>query len=76
MWPLLHYVMWAETVDEKSYWEAYVKVNQMFANVVVEHYEPGDLSKPAFPCLSPSAYLSVLMNQSLCMTTICSFYLK
>ncbi|KAI9499125.1 glycosyltransferase family 20-domain-containing protein [Zychaea mexicana] len=43
LWPLLHYVMWNETVDEKSYWEDYVAVNRIFAEEVAKHYEDGDL---------------------------------
>ncbi|KAI7848686.1 glycosyltransferase family 20-domain-containing protein [Circinella umbellata] len=43
LWPLLHYIMWNETVDEKRYWEDYVKVNQLFADQVAHYYEEGDI---------------------------------
>ncbi|ORY92359.1 glycosyltransferase family 20-domain-containing protein [Syncephalastrum racemosum] len=42
LWPLLHYVMWDETVDEKKFWEAYVAVNRIFADTVADHYREGD----------------------------------
>ncbi|KAI8331467.1 glycosyltransferase family 20-domain-containing protein [Blakeslea trispora] len=42
LWPLMHYLMWSEKVDEKTYWEDYVKVNQIFAENVIENYKDGD----------------------------------
>ena len=44
LWPLLHYIMWNETVAEKRYWEDYVRVNQLFADQITQHYEDGDIS--------------------------------
>ncbi|KAI8148422.1 glycosyltransferase family 20-domain-containing protein [Fennellomyces sp. T-0311] len=43
LWPVLHYVMWAETVAEKKFWEDYVAVNRVFAEQVAKHYEEGDI---------------------------------
>ncbi|CAO3593294.1 unnamed protein product [Absidia cylindrospora] len=43
LWPLFHYVMWDENIDELKYWDNYVSVNQSFANTIAENYEPGDL---------------------------------
>ncbi|KAI7867671.1 glycosyltransferase family 20-domain-containing protein [Spinellus fusiger] len=43
LWPLLHYMMWQEAVDESKHWNDYVAVNQIYANTVAEHYEPGDI---------------------------------
>ncbi|KAI8366275.1 glycosyltransferase family 20-domain-containing protein [Choanephora cucurbitarum] len=42
LWPLMHYLMWPEKVDEKTYWEDYVKVNEIFADSVIQNYEDGD----------------------------------
>ncbi|KAI8342575.1 glycosyltransferase family 20-domain-containing protein [Chlamydoabsidia padenii] len=43
LWPLFHYVMWDENVDESKHWDDYVAVNQAFAQAVADNYEPGDL---------------------------------
>ncbi|KAI9010950.1 glycosyltransferase family 20-domain-containing protein [Phycomyces nitens] len=43
LWPLLHYMMWQESVDEGKFWEAYVAVNQIYADTVIENYSPGDV---------------------------------
>lgn len=41
LWPLFHYFMeYAEF--EKDHWEAYKRVNQKFADVVLEHIEDSD----------------------------------
>ncbi|CAO3623148.1 unnamed protein product [Cunninghamella blakesleeana] len=43
LWPLFHYVMWDSDVDEREYWDDYVRVNQLFANAIADQYEKGDL---------------------------------
>ena len=46
LWPLLHYVLWTETDgrQEKIWWDDYVKLNQKFAQKIIEIYQPGDIS--------------------------------
>ncbi|MCM5663159.1 bifunctional alpha,alpha-trehalose-phosphate synthase (UDP-forming)/trehalose-phosphatase [Galbibacter mesophilus] len=41
LWPLFHYFM-EYTEFEKDFWESYKRVNQKFADVVIEHLEDGD----------------------------------
>lgn len=41
LWPLFHYQHSTALFDEKE-WEAYVRVNQQFADSVLSIYEPGD----------------------------------
>ncbi len=41
IWPLFHYFM-EYTEWETGQWEMYKKVNQKYADVVLEHYEEGD----------------------------------
>ncbi len=41
LWPLFHYFM-EYTEFEKQEWEAYRRVNEKFAKVVLEHLEDGD----------------------------------
>lgn len=41
----MHYLMWSDTVDEVSFWNNYVQVNQIFANEVIANYKEGDISK-------------------------------
>ncbi len=41
IWPLFHYFM-EYTEWEAANWDIYKKVNQKYANVVVEHYNDGD----------------------------------
>ncbi|RGB26990.1 glycosyltransferase family 20 protein [Rhizophagus diaphanus] len=46
LWPLFHYILWDTVTDgrkEKTYWEQYVKVNQIFTDTIVNIYKPGDL---------------------------------
>ncbi|KAI8394303.1 glycosyltransferase family 20-domain-containing protein [Radiomyces spectabilis] len=43
LWPLLHYMMWDDSINEKKFWEYYVAVNEVFAKEVAEHYEEGDI---------------------------------
>jgi trehalose 6-phosphate synthase/phosphatase len=41
LWPLFHYFM--EYVDyDETHWETYQKVNQKFADLILEHLEEGD----------------------------------
>ncbi|KAG1456433.1 hypothetical protein G6F56_006833 [Rhizopus delemar] len=42
LWPLMHSMMWSDQVDEVAYWKDYVKVNQQFADKVMDRYKPGD----------------------------------
>ena len=42
LWPLLHYTTDRMPVRSED-WTTYVRVNQRFADVVAEHYRPGDL---------------------------------
>ncbi|KAJ1515588.1 threalose-6-phosphate phosphatase [Coelomomyces lativittatus] len=47
LWPLFHYILWNGVMDahqEWKDWEAYVKVNTAFANLVQTIFRPGDLS--------------------------------
>lgn len=41
----MHYLMWSDSVDEVSFWDDYVQVNQIFANQVIANYQEGDISK-------------------------------
>ncbi|WP_320113484.1 bifunctional alpha,alpha-trehalose-phosphate synthase (UDP-forming)/trehalose-phosphatase [Draconibacterium orientale] len=42
LWPLFHY--FAEFTEfNESYWEAYCKVNEMFADTIIENAEEGDV---------------------------------
>ncbi|CAJ0637354.1 10966_t:CDS:10 [Entrophospora sp. SA101] len=46
LWPLFHYILWDTATDgriEALNWANYVKVNQRFADKIVEVYRPGDL---------------------------------
>ncbi|ORX60421.1 hypothetical protein DM01DRAFT_1365833 [Hesseltinella vesiculosa] len=43
IWPLFHYVMWDNLLEEGKYWEDYINVNQQFAQAAADHYEPGDI---------------------------------
>ena len=42
IWPHFHYFTQYTTYDE-SFWEAYQKVNQLFADIVAEHFQEGDI---------------------------------
>jgi trehalose 6-phosphate synthase/phosphatase len=42
LWPLFHYFVKFSIFNE-SYWKAYIKVNRMFCDHVVEHYEHEDI---------------------------------
>ncbi|SDS39862.1 trehalose 6-phosphate synthase /trehalose 6-phosphatase [Formosa sp. Hel1_31_208] len=41
LWPLFHYFMEYTKFEQKE-WEAYKRVNQKFADVVIDNYEEGD----------------------------------
>ncbi|KAI8973032.1 glycosyltransferase family 20-domain-containing protein [Pilobolus umbonatus] len=46
LWPLFHYLVWTNDSNgmaEKQYWKDYVSVNSQFAQVVAQHYRPGDV---------------------------------
>jgi trehalose 6-phosphate synthase/phosphatase len=42
LWPLFHYLL-DQVPLQTSDWDAYVQANELFADVVAEHYRPGDL---------------------------------
>jgi trehalose 6-phosphate synthase/phosphatase len=42
LWPLFHYLLDQIPLHVRD-WEPYVEVNQRFADIVAEHYQPGDL---------------------------------
>jgi trehalose 6-phosphate synthase/phosphatase len=42
LWPLFHYLLDQIPLHVRD-WEPYVQVNELFADLVAEHYEPGDL---------------------------------
>ena len=42
LWPLFHYLLEQVPLHVRD-WEPYVEVNQRFADVVAQHYQPGDL---------------------------------
>lgn len=42
LWPLFHYLLDQVPLHMRD-WEPYVEVNERFAEVVAQHYEPGDL---------------------------------
>lgn len=44
LWPLMHYLMWSDNVDEIAFWKDYVKVNEIFAQEAINHYNDGDIS--------------------------------
>lgn len=41
----MHYLMWSDKVDELTFWEDYVKVNEIYAAEAIKNYEQGDISK-------------------------------
>lgn len=41
----MHYLMWSDKIDELTYWDDYVKVNEMYAQEAIKNYVPGDISK-------------------------------
>ncbi|WFD32405.1 hypothetical protein MSPP1_003451 [Malassezia sp. CBS 17886] len=47
LWPLFHYLLWRDDCDRSKWdqysWEAYVAVNQAFAERVVAEYRAGDI---------------------------------
>ncbi|KAI8636602.1 glycosyltransferase family 20-domain-containing protein [Parasitella parasitica] len=43
LWPLMHYLMWSDSVDEVSFWDDYVRVNHIFANEAIANYQEGDI---------------------------------
>ena len=42
LWPLFHYLVDQVPLHVRD-WEPYVEVNQRFAEIVAQHYQPGDL---------------------------------
>src|SRR5919107_3661516 len=42
LWPLFHYLLDQVPLHVRD-WDAYAEVNERFADVVAEHYRPGDL---------------------------------
>jgi trehalose 6-phosphate synthase/phosphatase len=42
LWPLFHYLLDQVPLHVRD-WEPYVEVNERFAGVVAQHYQPGDL---------------------------------
>ena len=42
LWPLFHYLLDQIPLHVRD-WDAYVEVNEQFADVVAQHYRPGDL---------------------------------
>src|SRR5215203_966442 len=42
LWPLFHYLLDQVPLHVRD-WDAYVEVNERFADIVAEHYRPGDL---------------------------------
>jgi trehalose 6-phosphate synthase/phosphatase len=42
LWPLFHYLLDLMPLHVRD-WDHYAEVNQRFADVVVQHYQPGDL---------------------------------
>ncbi len=42
LWPLFHYLLEQVPLRVRD-WEPYVEVNERFAEVVAQHYQPGDL---------------------------------
>jgi hypothetical protein len=46
LWPLFNYIVWNDATDgrlEKKQWNFYEQINQKYADLVVEHYQPGDV---------------------------------
>lgn len=43
LWPLCHYLLDKVRLDAHDDWDAYLRVNERFADVVAEHWRPGDL---------------------------------
>ena len=42
LWPLFHYLLDRIPLDSGG-WDVYMRVNARFADVVAEHYQPGDM---------------------------------
>jgi trehalose 6-phosphate synthase/phosphatase len=42
LWPLFHYLLDQVPLHVRD-WDAYVEVNERFADIVAQHYHPGDL---------------------------------
>ncbi|KAI8065956.1 glycosyltransferase family 20-domain-containing protein [Gongronella butleri] len=46
LWPLLHYIIWNHATDgrlESQQWRAYQAVNRLYADLLMEMYEDGDI---------------------------------
>ena len=43
LWQILHYQPYSPQVQEKSYYEAYSKVNQLYADEIAKVYKPNDM---------------------------------
>ncbi|KAI9281131.1 glycosyltransferase family 20-domain-containing protein [Sporodiniella umbellata] len=43
LWPVMHYMMWSDNVNEVSFWQDYVKVNKIYAEEVIGQYKEGDI---------------------------------
>ncbi|KAI7894428.1 glycosyltransferase family 20-domain-containing protein [Mucor mucedo] len=43
LWPLMHYLMWSDKVDELKFWDDYVKVNELYAAEAIKNYVEGDI---------------------------------
>jgi trehalose 6-phosphate synthase/phosphatase len=42
LWPLCHYLLDKVRIDAQRDWVTYRQVNERFARIAVEHYQPGD----------------------------------
>jgi trehalose 6-phosphate synthase/phosphatase len=42
LWPLFHYLLDQVPLHVRD-WDAYAEVNELFADIVAKHYQPGDL---------------------------------
>ncbi|KAI7862975.1 glycosyltransferase family 20-domain-containing protein [Spinellus fusiger] len=46
LWPLFNYIIWNDATDgrlERQQWDAYCRVNQAYADALVENYKDGDM---------------------------------
>lgn len=45
LWPIFHYQIWEKATRDTPSWIQYIKVNQKFADAIVNIWQPKDISK-------------------------------
>lgn len=45
LWPIFHYQIWEKITSSTPSWKEYIKVNEIFADAIVNVWQPDDISK-------------------------------